>query len=191
MSRLVKSFMIILVVGFVAVFLFAWFNLTLYIYGIRGVIIDKETNMPICDASVICFDKYYPLIEIINLGGPNSKPYSLEIVKTDNKGRFKLKHYFKLSLFLSYLRETYIYKTDYYPLRYTQESSFHINEYQRPNAETIKIPLRLVNKFHIRKIPMKSIELRSFLGQYGKQNILQLVLNGMMQKSLKSINLIS
>ncbi|BBO74210.1 hypothetical protein DSCW_16270 [Desulfosarcina widdelii] len=91
---------------------------------IKGNLFYSDGKTPVKDAYVICFNSIYPLSEAINVGGANSDFHSVEVVKTNNDGKFYLSSYINIGLPLWDTREFLIYKPGYSVLRYFQSGIF-------------------------------------------------------------------
>ena len=91
---------------------------------IKGKVFYFDEKTPVKDAYIICFNSIYPLSEAINFGGPNSDFHSVEIVTTNNDGKFYLSSYINIGLPLLGTREFLIYKPGYSVLRYFQSGIF-------------------------------------------------------------------
>lgn len=120
--------------------------------GFEGHVLDKESGEPIENAYVICFTDYYSFGQRFNLGGPNSRPDSMQIAKTDKNGFFIVKPYKKYSggwadeRSVFFFKEGYIYAQQYLQLSEKKEVLRDNPFIYRPSKE---IPLKGAIKIYL------------------------------------------
>lgn len=69
---------------------------TFYMPGFSGHVVDKESGSPAENAFIIESSRYYPAIEIINVGGGNTNFDPIEYSMTNTDGYFEVKPYIRL-----------------------------------------------------------------------------------------------
>ncbi|MBI4823020.1 MAG: hypothetical protein HY805_02165 [Nitrospirae bacterium] len=128
--------------------------------GFQGYVLDKESGKPIENAYVICFTDYYSFGQRFNLGGPNSRPDSMQIAKTDKNGFFIMKLYKKYSggwadeRSVFFLKEGYIYALEYLQLSKKKDVLRDNPFIYRPGEE---IPLKGTIKIYLSNKERKDI----------------------------------
>lgn len=96
---------------------------TIYLPGFDGVVLDDKTGKPVSNATIICFTSIYPGFSYL-LGHGNDTPDKMSISKSDDSGHFSVGTYLRLWPGVMETRKIYIYKRDYYALRYYQDNKY-------------------------------------------------------------------
>jgi len=117
--------------------------------SIDGQVLDLETGAPLDNAYIIAFVSLIPANQLLNPGGPNSYPDSVQIAKTDSQGFFSLAEYAKQHKGAQHPREILIYKSGYYALRYFQNNRSLTDKAYSTDSK--KIPLKQMNTFSLSK----------------------------------------
>ena len=126
-------------------------SLVLYLPGFDGVVVDRITGKPVVGAMVVSQTRAYPMSQLINVGGPNSRTDRITLVRTDSRGRFHQPAYFRLYWGFGPERVIAIYNRGYERQRYWQMAGYtstHGDLAEDCFAKKIR-PLRDVNVFRL------------------------------------------
>ena len=107
--------------------------------SINGTVLDENSSQPISNAHIIIFTYYYPLPQIVNVGGPNEKLENITVMQADIHGKFNILSDFKLYFGFKRFRHFFFYKKGYYVDSYVQRNnSLFVRCYYPPSMANYK-----------------------------------------------------